>query len=757
MKKKARKSRPKGANGARLSLVALCSTTLAGVGSGTVMAQDDQQADPQSEKIEDVVVYGRQAEYFKSSYSDSSTGFVMPLHDTPQSVSVVTSDFVRTIGLQRLDDVFDYVAGVANAGPEGYGGLESTLVARGRQIDTTRNYKLNGYTFSNRGTLEMAGVERVEFPKGPTSLIYGFGSYGGIVNLVTKQPQANFQGNAELSYGSFDELRVVTDVTGPLTDDKRMRFRLVGGYEDSDSFRDFQNRQSISFSPSLEYDFTDRTSLTLLGYYQDQEGRADSGIPKLYRDLNGSGFFDEGDSVSLPYDLPRSLFLGDPNNNHTEASIRSAVARLTHKLNDSTQLRANVSYSDSSNSIRSIYGFAVYAPVSADDGIIEVDSVIEEDDIESVVAEVSLSHSFEAMGRDHQLYLLGGYDHMTRDRYSVGVCQPEALSIFDLNFEAIDVPFATREQYETGDVCYRDGVYEKVKSWNAGAQVLMQLNDRLNVIVGGRYDKLDWFFNDLTPVGGEVLFDDTVDEFSFRVSALLKFNKALNGYAHFARGFQPQLGKIRGGGTVGNEHGEQVELGLKGEFNEGQLGVSLAVFQLNVKDQAISDPSNVPGENFVLPAGETRYRGAEFELLGQLTKGLTLAASYAYVESKVLAADDPFLQGRDVIEGPAHKAALVLDYAVESANKALDRLSFGGAVTWSGKQNQTPFFADSRIPSYALLNLHASYALTDRTLVQVNASNLLDKRYFLPGPVDYENLVFWGEPRAVRLSIRTTF
>ena len=752
--KKAHRSRPDVAGGGRLSLAALCSAALAGITPGTAAAQEDPQ---QQDTVEDVVVYGRQAEYFKPSYSDSSTGFVMPLHETPQSVSVVTSDFVRTIGLERLDDVFDYVAGVANAGPEGYGGLESTLIARGRDIDTIRNYKLNGYTFSNRGTLEMAGVERVEFPKGPTSLIYGFGSYGGIVNLVTKQPLSKFQANAELSYGSFDALRAVTDLTGPLTDDKRLRFRLVGAYDNRNSFRDVEERKSIAFTPSLEYDLTDRTSLMFLGYYQNQEGKADSGIPKLYRDLNGNGFYDDGDSLSLPYDLPRSLFLGDPNNNHSDAAIRSAVARLTHKLNDSTQLRANVSYSDSANSIRSVYGFTVYAPISADDGIIEADSVIEEDDIESVVAEVSLSHTFEAMGREHQLFLLGGYDRHTRDRYSVGICVPDAVSIFGLDFEAVDVPFATREQYETGDVCYRDGYKERVSSWNTGAQVLLQLQERLSVILGGRYDKLDWYYNDMAPVGGEVLFDDTVDEFSFRASALYKFNDALNGYAHFARGFQPQLGKIRGGGTVGNEHGRQLEAGLKAEFLQGQLGASLAVFQLDVEDQAISDPDNVPGESFVLPAGKTRYRGAEFELLGQLSKGLSVAMSYAYVKSKVRAADDEFLLGRDVIFGPRQKGSLVLDYAVESANKALDRLSFGGAVTWSGKQNQTPFFADAVIPSYTVLNLHASYAITDRTALELNASNVLDKRYFLPGPTDYEYLVFYGQPRAIELTVRTSF
>lgn len=761
-------------------LAALLSSVSAVVLGGVTgaNAQDEAPGD-------EIVVYGKAAEYFRATSSNSATGFDISLQDLPQSVSVITDDFLRTTITTRLEDVLDYVAGAGFGDRQGFGGFEQDFVLRGRRVDDLRNVRLNGYAFSNFGIIDTAGFERIEFPKGPSSIVYGFGSYGGIINLVTKKPQAEFAGEVDIQYASFDTFRVVGDITGPIDDAGKMRFRLITSYEDRETFRtgsnvsprtigvfsndDFVNegeeRRSISIFPSFEYDISENTLFSVFATYQDTTGTADAGITFYSEDPDNSGFWEEGEPFDFPTtgQIPRNAYLGEPGNNDTGLFTRSIVARVQHEASDNTTVGASVSWSNVKNTQRSVYLFPYY-PITDTYTSAYSYAALDDDDDTNFVAEINVLHNFEAFGREHQVYVMGGYDVLDTEFSSSGNGGP-LVDIVSPDWEAIrgELDFPTTAQFNNDDVAFGTVENFSYSSWNIGAQLLLEVTDWFTLLGGARYDRFKREATDYSPEFGlstpSNVFNDTSNELSYRVSGTFKLSDEINAYAHYSAGFEPRIGRIRGGGAVNNETGRLVEVGVKGELLDGSLGVSVAAYQLNVDDQSLEDPTNGLGENFFVTTGETRYQGVEFEAIGQLTSSLSISASFAHVDSEIREDVNPDFIGRDVVIGPNTSGALVVNYAFDIGNKYLDPLGIGAAVRYTGKRRQAPLedFLAIDFESYTLVDVFASYALTDTLEVMGTVDNIFDEEYFLVGPQSFPSIIFWGEPRTYRVGIRKSF
>src|SRR3546814_10525214 len=98
----------------------------------------------------------------------------------------------------------------------------------------------------------LSNVERVEVLKGPASVLFGQGDPGGLINIVTKKPQRDFGAGGSLEAGSFDYRRGEADVTGPLNADGSLTARLIGAYQETDTFRDFFTDRSEEHTSELQ-------------------------------------------------------------------------------------------------------------------------------------------------------------------------------------------------------------------------------------------------------------------------------------------------------------------------------------------------------------------------------------------------------------------------------------------------------------------------------------------------------------------------
>lgn len=160
-----------------------------------------------------------------SSLSASKTD--TPLIETPQSVTVITADQIRDQGAQGLQDALNYAAGVRS---DAYG-LDSrsdNFNVRGSSPATYLDGLRTNYQYYTSTTrTEPYTLERIEVLRGPASMLYGQGSTAGVVNMVSKRPQAETSREVGIQYGSHDRRQIQTDLTGSLDEDGRWLYRLV--------------------------------------------------------------------------------------------------------------------------------------------------------------------------------------------------------------------------------------------------------------------------------------------------------------------------------------------------------------------------------------------------------------------------------------------------------------------------------------------------------------------------------------------------
>ncbi|HNP35534.1 MAG TPA: TonB-dependent siderophore receptor [Woeseiaceae bacterium] len=716
------------------------------------------QGEHSSQTLQEIVVMGRRPEFFRALDASSVSKFDVPIQDIPQSVSVLTGDFIETANIQSIEDASKYVPGLADLGLNGFGEPRSTFASRGTVLGTGRSFKLDNYSFAFQGILDMTGIERMEFVRGPASIAYGVVSYGGIINLITKKPERELSVSGELGFGSYDNYRIEGDVNVPLTADGDLRARLSAGYTDGESFRVGEQADLLTLTPALEYDITDSLLLSYNGYFQNADNVAGGTLP----------VFEDGDgNTVLPTKgiLSRDTFTGNPEYNRSDNEIRASVLKLRYRPSESTTVTAAVNQSKSNLNLRSAYTESYYGPVSIDPnssyyGYVYSYSQELHHELEVFNVELSLQHDFEAFSREHTVFVLAGYEDWTfTDGYATACTG--GIDIFDFETTELVGEMLPLDDIvnQTGDYCFGNGNYDQQKDANFGIQGQFELTGKLKLTLGARYDDIDVFYAsgdggftlDQILVTGSVLADHSTDELTYRAGLVYELTPQINAYAMTVDGFQPQVGTTREGGVVGNEHGTLYEVGAKAVFLGESLGINLAVFDMDIDDDAISDPENGPGDDFVIAGGAEERSGWEIEIMGQLSENWSIAANYAYVTGSVTAApQDPFLLGRDLELGPNRSGSIFLNYTAVT-NNYLDGLNLGASYFYASEQ--TPSInVDYKIPSYNLLEIYAAYPLTTRVEIGINLSNVLDESYVLPSQSEYG--VNYGEPRAFYAYIR---
>ena len=135
-----------------------------------------------------------------------------PLVNIPQSLSVLTKDFIRDQGFQNLTDVARYVPGVAVHQGEGN---RDELVIRG--VDSSANFFVNGFRDDVQYFRDFYNAQSIEVLKGPSALTFGRGAGGGLVNRTLKEADGNRIYEASVQTGSWGDRRVTLDAGKPST------------------------------------------------------------------------------------------------------------------------------------------------------------------------------------------------------------------------------------------------------------------------------------------------------------------------------------------------------------------------------------------------------------------------------------------------------------------------------------------------------------------------------------------------------------
>jgi len=283
-----------------------------------------QAATPGAEdnKLEEVFVIGKRRAY-QGNFDEL---------ENPTATQLISEDLLRDVGALNLNDALDLSSSVARQ--NNFGGLWNAFSVRGfsGDINLPSGFLVNGFNAGRGfgGPRDVSGIESVEVLKGPRSALIGRGEPGGTINVVTKRPEFETKGEVRLTAGRWDLRRVEGDFQTAANES--VGVRLVGFYEDAESFRKTVETERFGLYPSITWDATEDTSLTYELEYTKQE------IP-----------FDRGVAFTPEFGFtPRRTFTGEPGDGPIDTEVLGHQLEVQHNISSNWSLLAGLGYRDTS-------------------------------------------------------------------------------------------------------------------------------------------------------------------------------------------------------------------------------------------------------------------------------------------------------------------------------------------------------------------------------------------------------------------------
>ena len=688
-----------------------------------------QETDDEERVLETIEVISS-AEFFRPTEATTATKIPLPIVETPQAITVLTEDIIELTGARDLEDVSGLVPGFIAKGT--YGGFDNRFNARGFDISVAEGILINGVQVASNVDRDFVGIERIEYLRGPTSIVLGTVNYGGAVNIITKRPTSEFQGAISAEVGSYDLYRVEGEFGGPLNEAGTIRGYVAGAYEDRGGFRDGEELEKLPIRAALDIDLTPNTLFSLDLSAENGEGNPTGTFSRNY----GPGDF-------LPDFIPTDWNpCGLVSGCLLDYSNREATANLTHNFDNGTYVRGTYGYASTDRQHRFISFLGVGGPTGF--GFTDAPGPYgfwytydDTDTYETYFAEFAFGGEFEALGQTHDFLLLAE----SRDRKITEDYQLQDPSTFFVQYANVVSP---TQFFDNGDVPIFeqptfpwDQTIRKEDSIALTAQLVLRPIERLQLLLGLRYEEEDSFLvginngGDTGPFGSSRTIDPpleySLDDTIFRAGLVFEPIDNVFAYASYSEGFIPVNVNDLGGLQATAETGTQYEGGVKGEFLGGKLGAGIAVFLIERDDVAGTTGDGVLAE----PSSRSQeHSGFEAEIIGEVFEGLDLIATYSYLDTEITMDNgDPDNVGNEIPNAPNHLGSFFAQYQIPRTFDSIEGISIGGGVRYVGEtwDSESNVF---RIPDYTLLEANVNVQVSEDLTVQVIGRNLTDEEYF---------------------------
>lgn len=710
-----------GGEARRLSSVAVAAAALFSPG----LARAGANRKPPSQQLQKVTVSATQVPDLATRKS-SIQQLTQPLIDTPQSVTTLPEKDLADRGVTNLNDALRTVPGISlGAGETSWQG--NNLFLRGFTtrddmfVDGERDY---GYYY--RDPFDDQSIEVLE---GPSSILFGRGTTGGVIDEVTKTPTLDPFASATATLGSAQMRRLTGDMNSPVSALGPGAALRLNAMVDHSQTADRHGGQSDRWgvAPSLALGLGTPTRFWLKYLHETDDETPDYGIPWFH---------------GHPAPVNPANFYGFPSD-YLDTAVNMLTMRIEHDVSDSLTLTSQARYSRDTRRFRTSE-----AAISADTPAT------------TPIADITVSRNeFEGYSTDKFAQL----QTTLVDRFDTGRISHALVGGFELGRESPNPTYVTNVGVPGTNLANpQPQAYSAIESYpalaastvadTAGIYTLDTAQWRAwQLMAGVRWDRFaaDYHGTSYSPQGAVIARTQVYHpdhEFSYRGALVYTLGERGSVYIAGGTSFDPSAEGIESlissgralataNANLAPEQNRSYELGTKLSFDDRALMLTASVFRLEKLNARVPDPTDPV---FDILGGDQRVDGAQIEGIGNLTSAWSVRASYSYLDSKVTRSTPggPLL-GAPLTTTPLNSSALWSEYRLSS------RVLLGlGAVQASSRLGQDTASSYEVAPGYVVLNAMAKYLLKAGMSLQLNLDNLANRVYYdqlhpfhvVPGP-----------------------
>jgi len=598
--------------------------------------------------------------------------------DLPQGVQFINEQVIEDQQVNRLSDALKNANGVAMGSNRG--GLNENFFARGYSLGSNNIFK-NGIRTNNAVSIEASTLESVEILKGSAALLYGGVSGGAVLNVVTKKPRFDYGGEVSFRAGSYELYKPTVDVYGPIS--KNVAFRVIGTYENAQSFRDHVSNERTYINPSLLIKAAEKTEIEVNGDYLKGNNTPDFGIGSVAGKIDKS--------------IGRNRFFNTPwaHNNFEQSNIQAAV---NHAFNEHWKL--NVSG-----------GLQFY---NRDYFGAERIQILENGDLPIALNKTrSKEHTFNEQANLTGKLYTGGIQHtilvgadadqsdVTNKTFDISTdgnkTSATGASVYDL----INIYGPDEMRSDIPNAPFKQSTATSVYRYGAFVQDLVELTEQFKVLAGVRWTYQKTPYSVVTDAQGNqqesVIKDQQGNELGAKVdkawspkfALIYQPIKTSSIYVSYANNFTSNTGYDKNYTPMGPSIIDQYEAGIKNDFYQGRLSVNLTGYRIvnnRFAQTIILEDGTVPDANMKEFTGKTASDGLELDVTGTLAPGLNILAGYSYNFMRYLSTNETgSVEDVRLVGTTANTANGTVFYTLQ--NGALKNLKLGGSIYYTGQRN----------------------------------------------------------------------
>ncbi len=627
-----------------------------------------------------------------------------PARYVPQAIDSVKTSNVLDYGTNDLGKALGGIPNVSNGADTRFDSV------RIRGFDASNDFYLDGIRDDSQYVRDLHTIERIEVLQGPAAVLYGRGSQGGIVNRVSKMPEAGRRSSIEAQGGSEDLRSLYADLSADPSDNISLRLNM--GNQDNNSFRHGIDGSRQLFAPSMNWQLTPDLNWLVQYEYSRYNRTPDRGIPSV----NGR-----------PADVSRSTTYGDTHRDFIDDKAQSLRSRLNYQLSENWQVRHTLGLFKLNSDFDNTYQTGYNAKTN------EVNRQRWQQDLNTrnLFNTVELEGNVETFGLQHTLLTGIEVGNQRRDPllYKAAGKVP-----------GVDLDNPDRNLQYNGQMVLSSNNHTVVDSRGLYIQDQLRLNDQWQVLAGVRFDQ---FEVETTNKIKNLSENQDSNSTSPRVGVVYSPWKEHSFYASWSKTFSPVGGGLIGitPGAAGNtnetspEETRQKEVGVKSDWLDERLSTTLAIYELELYNRRTSDP-NIP--DVTLLTGLQRSRGVELTATGNIVGNWYVRGGIG-IQDATIVKDENGQEGNRVSNVAKRNGSLFLTWKPE--------------MGWYGETGLTLVgerFADNQntavLPGYGRWDALAGFRTKDWD-VRAALNNIADKTYYSSATSAAQ--IQFGDPRSL--------